>query len=384
MAIYSSDDTQLIPTGQSVTLDQWDANRKEPKGDILSKVSRVWVEVDKVRKLLEVQEEDVTPFNIKAAYIRKLNQHQGDKQVRDKVRKQEAKGVSSLAEDWTISQLFKYRRSTQKTVTESINAFTEYLKKGGQGGLDRKGLTQEVVTRYERYLQEKKMLSNSTHGKRMKHLRWFLKYIDFDTSKIKLRTFTKQIICLDVKELEALEAVEVYTTDEIRAKDMFLLGCYTGQRISDLKRITAHSIIDNEIRIRQTKTGKDVFIPLSPQSKAILDRHNGAAPRITEQDLNKTIKTVCKNAKIDTVMSIVSNKGGIDLKRNVDKSSLITSHVASKTFISTVGPERYNLTPPEIAAICGKNLKTLLTHYFNLPRESAKQKMLSVHGSQNS
>jgi integrase len=383
VAIYGSHDTRKVSTGIKITLDEWDDKRKEPRGEALTKGSIVMADVLKAKRRLEALEHDLTPTTVKDEYDRQKREKSQDVEIRDKSRKRDAARVSKLAENWTSNHLFGYRRSTQRSIKESIKQFTGWLTFSGWAGLDRKDLSQEVISKYEKHLQSTKKLANSTHGKRMKHLKWFLKSIDFDTSKIKIRTFQKQIIALDLAELEALEAQDVsLNRDHQRAKDLFLLGCYTGQRISDLKKISKESVVNGELRIRQTKTGKDVAIPLMPEAAEILKRNSWAAPRTTEQDLNTNIKLVCKDAGIKTPTISITNKAGLDVRAHVEKYKLITSHISSKTFISTVATERYKMSPPEIAAICGKSLKTLLSNYFSLPRESAKQKMLDYAQTQ--
>jgi hypothetical protein len=57
------------------------------------------------------------------------------------------------------------------------------------------------------------------------------------------------------------------------------------------------------------------------------------------------------------------------------KHELITSHIAGKTFI-TLAPKLWNLSPAEIAAIVGKNVQTLLKHYFGDQGDEAREKMI--------
>jgi hypothetical protein len=68
---------------------------------------------------------------------------------------------------------------------------------------------------------------------------------------------------------------------------------------------------------------------------------------------------------------------GLNVTVQVPKNTLISSHISGKTFITLAGP-KWGLEPSEIAAIVGKDLKTLISHYFQLPRESAKRKMLKA------
>jgi integrase len=50
---------------------------------------------------------------------------------------------------------------------------------------------------------------------------------------------------------------------------------YTGQRISDVCRMTTDDVVSGEIRVKQKKTGKELWIPLHPDLQAELDGVSG-------------------------------------------------------------------------------------------------------------
>ena len=333
------------------------------------------MQVQKAMKLLEAQDKPVTPYTVKQQHLQTKRYKDSEQQEQDRASKKERKSVIALSNQWMENNLFGYEKSTQKSIRESIKQFQDYLKIVGLSDIERKELNNQLITDYERFLQDKKKLSNSTHGKRMKHLRWFLKSINFDVVGIKIRTFKKEIIALSAEELRKLETIDVSDSSENqKAKDMFLLGCYTGLRISDLKRINETRIIDGNIRMTLQKNKKEVTIPVRPETKEILDRYHMKSPKISEPVLNRAIKKVCEKAIIDQVLTIKYNVAGKDIEKRQAKYDLITSHTASKTFI-TLAPEKFGMTPAEIAAIVGKDLKTLINHYFKLPLESAIVKM---------
>jgi integrase len=319
----------------------------------------------------------VTPFTVKQEYERQQKQQEDTQRGKEKVDKLGLKTIVKLADKYTTDKLFGFRPSTQKAVKESINQFKVFLKKTGQLTLERRDLDREIIREYERYLQEKKKLADSTHGKRMKHLRWFLKDIDFDVTGIKIRNFKKQIIVLDTEELAALEGVEV-SAEYQKSKDLFLLGCYTGLRISDLKRLSVDNIHNGFIEITLLKNNRKVKIPVIQQAREILDRYEGRPPCVIEQVLNRHIKTVCEKAGMTQRVSVDTMKAGQRISKTFPKHDLISSHTAGKTFISTVGPHRFKLSPAEIAAIVGKDLKTLLNSYFDLPGEEAREKIIAI------
>lgn len=380
VALYFKDHVELISTGQRIRKSEWNTSDffpKDHRGEIANAISGVESRIRKAITRLEAREDMVTPFSVKHEFTQ-FETEKVEKQLSiDRNKKKNNKSVKSLAKDWMDNSLFQYEVSTQKVVKESMKQFLEFLTKSGNGSMERGDLNEAFITSYERYLQEKRKLANSTHGKRMKHLRWFLKTLGYDVSTIKIRTGKKEIIALSAKEVEQLENVDVSDSSELqKAKDMFLLGVYTGLRISDLKRVNETRIIDGRIRMTLQKNDKEVTIPLMAKAQNIIERNGNRSPRISEQALNRAIKSVCQKAGIVTRLAIRVNVAGHDVDKEEPKYKLITSHTAGKTFIS-LAPEWFGLSPAEVAAIVGKDLKTVLNHYYKLPLESAIAKIES-------
>jgi integrase len=383
-ALYSGDDTEIIYTGQRTAKKDWSKSERLPKdqkGDVFKAIEKVKGSIVQAMRRLEADERPVTPYTVKAEY-EQMTEAKGDAQRQaDKRSKTSTVTITKLVAQWLRSELFRFKTSSQKSITESLNAFTEYLKKVGLATLERKELTREIISGYERYLLEKKKLSDNTHGKRIKHLRWFLKTLEplpFDPKSIKIRSSKKSIISLTIEELEKLEAVDASGFAEWqKAKDLFLLGCYTGLRVSDLKRLNKINTQNGMITLTLQKNNKSVRIPIVQECKRILERYDYHAPKLSEQALNENIKEVCEKAGISAVVSVDETKGGKRISKNVVKHKLITSHIAGKTFI-TLAPSKWGLTPAEIAAIVGKDLKTLTGHYFNEQGDEARKKIIEI------
>lgn len=383
-ALYSGDQTELIYTGQRIFLKDWSVKDRLPKdhqGDIFKAIEKLKAAIQQAIRRLEADERPVTPYTVKEQYERSTQAKEEAQQTADKRAKRDAITVIKLADQWLENELFRFKASSQKSVKESLKAFTEYLKKAGLATLERKELTREIISGYERYLLEKKKLSDNTHGKRIKHLRWFLKTLEplpFDLKSIKIRSSKKAIISLTLSELQKLEAVDASAFIEWqKAKDLFLLGCYTGLRVSDLKRLNKINTQEGFINLKLQKNNKEVKIPIVQECKSILERYDYKAPKLSEQALNENIKTVCEKAGIITQVSIEETNGGRRVTKNVAKHKVITSHIAGKTFI-TLAPKKWGLTPAEIAAIVGKDLKTLIGHYFNEQGDEARKKIIAV------
>lgn len=379
IALYQGNTTELIYTGHLLKITEWSVKDRAPKnhsGDAARAIEKVNTAVKKIIAKLEIDDRVITPFSVKLAYMEDLSARERQQQQSDKKAKIELVTVCTLADRWTKNELFRFRKSSQRSVKESINAFTAYLKSVGFASLERKGLNHAIISGYERYLLEKKKLADNTHGKRMKHLRWFLKWLDFDVSKIKLRSSRKPILSLSLEELKRLEAVDVsFSVEQQKAKDIFLLGCYTGLRISDLKRMNSTNTQDGFIKLKLQKNDKDVRIPIIKAAGIILSKYDYRSPRISAQAVNESIKLVCEKAEIKDKVVIDYTRGGQRLSKTKPKYKLITSHIAGKTFI-TLAPKLWNLSPAEIASIVGKDLKTLINNYFGDQGDEARLKMI--------
>lgn len=379
VALYLGNMKEMISTGQKIELKDWSEKERAPKNqnsEVSKAIEKVRASVKKAISRLEFEDKPVTPFSVKVAYMEDLAEKEKAHASADRKAKAEMVTLIKLADRWTQEELFRFRSSSQRSIKESINAFTTYLKSVGFASLERKSLTHTIISAYERYLLEKKKLADNTHGKRMKHLKWFLKWLDFDVSKIKLRSSRKPVISLTLEELKRLEVVDVSFRKEYqKSKDMFLLGCYTGLRISDLKRLNPTNTKDGYIKLKLLKNNRYVSIPIIKAADQILSRYEYRSPKISEQAVNENIKHVCEKAEIKDKVVVDYTRGGQRLSKTIAKHKVITSHIAGKTFI-TLAPKLWQLSPAEIAAIVGKDVKTLINSYFGDQGDEARQKII--------
>lgn len=142
------------------------------------------------------------------------------------------------------------------------------------------------------------------------------------------------------------------------ARDIFMVGCWTAQRVSDYNNIRKDQIdyftrkfvaqepdpndpskmidvIKTEtktvINIRQQKTGAKVAIPCSSQLLSILEKYDYNLPHLADQNINDYIKLVAKAAGMTEKIEIVTTKGGVPKKEYIPKYDLIHTHTARRT-----------------------------------------------------
>lgn len=381
IALSDGGEPKLIAaTKQIVPVKDWSIKHNMPKsqsGKPYKDIVKVQAKINQIISGLEAEDNAViTPEKVQRLYKEHLKQKEKAAEQYSAEMKAEAVTVISLVEHYRDHLTFNLKPTTRRSVKCSLKKFIGYLNKKKLSTLGKGELNRDIISAYESSLVDENFSING-RGTKMKHLRWALNSFGYDTSKIKAVSFRRRIISLTFDELTKLNAVDVSKLVEWqKAKDIFLLMCFTGFRISDIKRINKVNSRNGFISLQTVKNMKYVRVPILKDCQDILDRYDGGAPKFPDQKVNEFIKKVCIKAKINEPTEIEYTKGTVILTKIKPKHDLITSHIAVKTFI-TLAYSRWGMTPAEIAHITGKSLQVLLTHYFNDQSESGRQKMIA-------
>ena len=210
----------------------------------------------------------------------------------------------------------------------------------------RRPLSFDTLTpeRYEEFLEYlyKQELTPATARKNVKALRCFLKHANergtanIVYTKFKLpKETTPEIIALTEAELQAVSEVDLSDNQRLaHARDLFLIQCYTGLRFSDAISLTPENI-DLEggfIRLTVQKTEEPLRIPITEPLRKILLAYERTPPRITNQEMNRSIKNVAFLAKLYEPVRLTIYEGRTRKEETVQKWRAITSHTGRKTF----------------------------------------------------
>ena len=182
--------------------------------------------------------------------------------------------------------------------------------------------------------------------------------------------------CFSTKKIEEKDkAAEIYlTSDELQAlyempltglqeqvRDVFLVGCYTCQRVSDYSNISPDNFTTTAkgtpiIRLVQQKTHTEVKIPImNPNLQAICEKYNYNLPSVVDVILNRYIKEILKElsetvpsltAKVHTKLTMKQRKQEADGKINVERNTkgevmmprynCVTTHTARRSGITNM------------------------------------------------
>jgi len=186
-------------------------------------------------------------------------------------------------------------------------------------------------------------------GKHVKKLKLFLNdalingvsnNVIFKNRNFKVHKEITTEVYLSEKELEILAEKDFSSRPHIElARDIFLIGCYTGQRVSDYNGLTNKNIeiLDDHkfIKVRQKKTNTTVLIPITTTIQKIMKKYdNNFPPKLSEPILRRNIKTACSTVGFKEMVNVSYTKGGKLIKKQVPKYQLVKTHTARRSFCS--------------------------------------------------
>lgn len=210
---------------------------------------------------------------------------------------------------------------------------------------------EEGLTEYVQYLREVREMRNSTIGKQLSFLKWFLRWSfkqgmhsnnAYDTFKPKLKDTQKRIIFLTWEELNRLRELKISPTKQAleRVRDVFLFQCFTGLRYSDVFNLRRSDIKGDHIEVTTVKTSDSLIIELNDHSKAILEKYKNvefendkALPVITNQKMNDYLKELAELAEINEPVRQTYYKGNERIDEVTPKYALLGTHAGRRTFI---------------------------------------------------
>jgi integrase len=126
-----------------------------------------------------------------------------------------------------------------------------------------------------------------------------------------------------------------------RARDYWCFMAFTSLRISDLLRLSNVHIIDGRIEMFAKKTGEHLYIPLTNDALAIIDKYKSKGNDDkhvfdipSAQKLNDAIKDAAKAAGLDRTINEVYYIGTERKEESNPFCKIISNHDARRTFVS--------------------------------------------------
>ena len=343
-------------TGYRIDVAKWDSDKqrvrngctnklKQSASEINASLLEYYTEIQSIFKRFEVEDVMPTPEQIKEAF------NALHKPVSEEPKpKKEAlpcdffQVFDDFVEDcgrqnnWTDSTFEKFA-----AVKNHLTNFRE--------GLTFEFFDERGLNDYVGYLRDVKEMRNTTIGKQLSFLKWFLRWAfkkgvhqnnAYDSYKPKLKSTQKKIIFLTWDELNRLREFKIPSNKQAleRVRDVFLFQCFTGLRYSDVFNLRRSDIKGDHIEVTTVKTSDSLIIELNNHSKAILDKYKDVAfendkvlPVITNQKMNDYLKELAEMAGIDEPVRQTYYKGNERIDDVTPKYALLGTHAGRRTFI---------------------------------------------------
>ena len=147
-------------------------------------------------------------------------------------------------------------------------------------------------------------------------------------------------------------------------RNRFLIGAFSGMRVSDFSRFSESNIVDGMITMRTRKTDTPIAIPLHPVIQRILESDFDLSKTISDQKMNVYIKVVAKMAGIDEKVTICEHRGGEVKEIRIEKYALISTHTARRSFATHL--QRSKVPLSSISMALGHKKVTTTMRYLRL------------------
>ncbi len=343
-------------TGYRIDAAKWDADKQRVKNGCSNKLKQsaseinaslleYYTEIQSIFKRFEVEDVIPTPEQIKEAF----NALHKPVSEEPKPKKEALPCDFFQVFDDFVKDCGRQNNWTDSTF-EKFAAVKNHLTNFREGltfeFFDERGLND-----YVGYLRDVKEMRNTTIGKQLSFLKWFLRWAykkgvlqnnAYDSYKPKLKSTQKKIIFLTWNELNRLREFKIPSNKQAleRVRDVFLFQCFTGLRYSDVFNLRRSDIKGDHIEVTTVKTSDSLIIELNNHSKAILDKYKDVAfendkvlPVITNQKMNDYLKELAEMAGIDEPVRQTYYKGNERIDDVTPKYALLGTHAGRRTFI---------------------------------------------------
>lgn len=143
---------------------------------------------------------------------------------------------------------------------------------------------------------------------------------------------TADAIALTQAEVDAIWKADL-TGTQARARDCFIVGVYCAGRFQDYSKLSTENVSGGRLRYVQRKTGQEVVIPCSPRIVEVFSRNGGRVPKITEQEVGREIKKICKalgGTFLDTVEVRRTRGSKIEIEKH-QRWEMCSTHTARRS-----------------------------------------------------
>lgn len=342
-------------SGIKVGFNDWDFNKQRVKNKNTvkfkdhynSKLNKLENAITEVYEELQEESDSISPQFLKNRLELKLRNEDAPGKTQEKLTFSELIQKFIDYKDGNIAEV------TLRSYKQAKNHILSFEKQIGRK-LELDEIDSSFHKKFTEYLQKEKQFSKNTIGKHFKTIKTFMNYAvsegytnnqKFKSSDFKVAKEITTEVYLTEEEIQAFYDKDLSKYPKLsHARDIFLIGCYTGQRVSDYNSFKEEDvqIIDGQeyfviVQKKNKKRGRKVYCPITKEIKNIMNsRHNGKPPkRIPDKDLNDYIKQIGQMLELDSLEVKIKceyTKAGKQEVDYIEKYNLVKSHTARRSF----------------------------------------------------
>jgi integrase len=346
---------EAIPFNTDVKMhpQQWDKKRNEPK--------------NKPARLLELETKLKATYRDLAAQGLRPNLNDLVANM-DGYKKPTTLSVVAWCEDYQLANYSAGMRKAVGTLKTNIQGF--------QPGLTFDRINKQTLRSFFDYLTRKSVANNSQR-KRLTSLVNVAQHANVDIPDLtnyKLPYSTKNAfkVRLTWQEVEAVMQTPVASAIEEAAKEVFLLACFSGLRISDILTIQKGELHNYHYSRIQTKSKKPVLITLHKYNVERFRKFHASGVHYSRQRLSDALKDVLRRA--GTLKPEPLRQDWAILRGGSFAPSL-TKQVTKYVQIGTQHEELTTLKYKEISFHSGRRFYARLLNDLGLGEEIARDEL---------
>lgn len=282
----------------------------------------------------------------------------------------------------------RYTRNTIKNYGITLSAIKRYMLHQGIKNLNFEDIDKSFYEDFRFYCYDVEQKEKSTFAGYIKDIKTAMvesKTPSFDTKDFVMPSYESDTIYLTNNEIDKIANLDLtdstkteplkrgqiienvnYSTLD-KARDLALIGFYSGLRFSDFSKLELKNIDKDFIKVKQTKTGKLVVIPIMQKLRPILEKYKNGLPSLSNQRFNDYIKIVARLAGLTEDRTIKNTKGNIENETTAPLYTLITSHCCRRSYATNLFNAGYS--PMLIMASSGHESETSFLKYIRATNE---------------
>jgi integrase len=384
-------DRALIATGFSIKFEHWDDTKKSVKR-ACPDYEEIQVVLNKINLRLSnildyANENDIEPTI--DFVLKKLATE------REYEQKQARIDLFALLEKYIVEKqpmVSSDQVKDYKSLRKHLTNFKEYSSQP----VTFRNLNLKFYNEFMDYLYYKAVkpdgtvgLVTNSAGKVVRLLKGFVNYQvakgtipAVDLKNFKVVEEETDAIYLNEKELAEIYKLDLSDDKELdEIRDVFVVGCYTGLRYSDLSTLSPEHVdrLEGNINIKQRKVHKAVVIPMIDYVPDILKKYDYDLPKIPSYKFNERIKELGEKTKLNQKVEIVRKKGNNRVRDVYKKWELISSHTCRRSFCTNMYLSGF--PAEELMKISGHKSPAAFMRYIKVDNQQAANRLKALRKS---